>query len=136
MLYGRWTVRYPGFKFTLIFKPGRVTLNGRRIRVSPSKNKNYPYSMHWLQFQSGRWRYFIRKTRSSFYTLRINRRGKVQKGSGSKHTSTSVNYNVIPPLIGPPARAPINSIMYHVGEGTWPCPFPVTISIRLVSLIK
>ena len=29
-----------------------------------------------------------------------------------------VVYNVIPILIGPPAPAVINSIMYHVGEGT------------------
>ena len=36
-----------------------------------------------------------------------------------------VAYNVIPLLIGPPAWASITSIMYHVGEATQPCPFPV-----------
>ena len=34
--------------------------------------------------------------------------------------------NVTPVLIGPPKRAPITTIMYRVGEGTRPCPFPVT----------
>ena len=34
--------------------------------------------------------------------------------------------NVIPLLIGPSQRAPIISIMYHLGEGTRPCLFPVT----------
>ena len=34
--------------------------------------------------------------------------------------------NVIPHLIGPSAQAPITLIMYHVGEGTRPCSFPVT----------
>jgi len=33
--------------------------------------------------------------------------------------------NVIPLLIGPPAWVPITSIMYDVGEGTRPCPFPL-----------
>ena len=37
-----------------------------------------------------------------------------------------VVYNVILFLIGPSARALITSNMYHVGEGTRPCPFPVT----------
>ena len=37
-----------------------------------------------------------------------------------------VAYNVIPLLVGPPARAPITSIVYHVSEGTRPCPIPVT----------
>ena len=38
-----------------------------------------------------------------------------------------VVYNVIPILIGPPpAGASLTSIMYHVVEGTRPCPFPVT----------
>ena len=37
-----------------------------------------------------------------------------------------VAYNVIPYLIGPSARALITSIMYHMGQGAWPCPFPVT----------
>ena len=34
--------------------------------------------------------------------------------------------NVIPFLIGPSQRAPKPLRLYHVGEGTWPCPFPVT----------
>ena len=37
-----------------------------------------------------------------------------------------VAYNIILLLIGPPARAPITSIVYHMDEGTCPCPFPVT----------
>ena len=49
------------------------------------------------------------------------------------HTQNTTNpvislvvYNVIPILIGQLAYAPITSIMYHLGEGTPPCPFPVT----------
>ena len=34
--------------------------------------------------------------------------------------------NVITLLIGRSKWAPISSIMYHLGEGTRPCPFPVT----------
>ena len=34
--------------------------------------------------------------------------------------------NLIPLLIGTSALAPTTSIIYHVGEGTRPCPFPVT----------
>ena len=37
-----------------------------------------------------------------------------------------VVYNVIHLLIGRSKLAPISSIMYPVGEGTRPCPFPVT----------
>ena len=37
-----------------------------------------------------------------------------------------VVYNVIYLLIGRSKWAPISSIMYPVGEGTRPCPFPVT----------
>ena len=33
---------------------------------------------------------------------------------------------VIPVLIGPSKWAQITSTMYHVGQGTRPCPFPVT----------
>ena len=37
-----------------------------------------------------------------------------------------VAYNVIPLLIGASTRALIISSMYHMGEGTRPCQFPVT----------
>ena len=37
-----------------------------------------------------------------------------------------VAYNGISLLIGPPARALISSIMYHLGEGNRSCLFPVT----------
>ena len=37
-----------------------------------------------------------------------------------------VNYNVISILIGPLIWAPTTSTMNHMGEGTRPCPFPVT----------
>ena len=34
--------------------------------------------------------------------------------------------NVIPLLIVPPARVSVTLIMYHVDEGTRPCPFSIT----------
>ena len=37
-----------------------------------------------------------------------------------------VVYHIIPLLIGQAVWILIISIMYHVGEGTWPCLFPVT----------
>ena len=44
----------------------------------------------------------------------------------TNHAISLVVYNIIPFLIGPPARAPITSLVYQVGEGTRPCLFPVT----------
>ena len=44
----------------------------------------------------------------------------------TNHAISLVVNNVISLLIGPPAWAPLVSIMYHVGEGTRPHSFPVT----------
>ena len=44
----------------------------------------------------------------------------------NKSEISLVVYNVVPLLIGPPARALMTLIVYHVGEGTRPFPFPVT----------
>ena len=51
------------------------------------------------------------------------------KGSSVNYDYLAISLvvsNVIPILIGPLIWALETSTMHHVGEGTWPCPFPVT----------
>merc|ERR1712072_206524 len=39
IFFGKWNIVFPHMKFNLIFKPGKVTLNGRKIKVVPSKSR-------------------------------------------------------------------------------------------------
>ena len=69
-------------KFNLIFKPGKVTLNGMTINVTPSKNEKYPASQGWFIFIYKTWTYYIRKTKIGFVTFRMNKKGTIIKGTG------------------------------------------------------
>merc|ERR1712142_126896 len=35
-LYGNWGLNFPGLKFSIVFKPGKITLNGKSIKVTAS----------------------------------------------------------------------------------------------------
>ena len=67
-----------------MFKPGKVTLNGKKIKVVPSKNKKFPATKGWFIFTYKTWTYYIRKTKLGFQTFKINKKGKVVKGTGGR----------------------------------------------------
>ena len=51
------------------------------------------------------------------------------RGCSCNTTNSAISLlvnNVIPLLIGRSKQAPMTLVMYHVGQGTRPCPFPVT----------
>ena len=73
-------------QFNLVFKTGKVTLNGKTIKVVPSKNKKYPSTKGWFIFTYKTWTYYIRKTKLGFTTFRMNKQGKIVKGTGGKNT--------------------------------------------------
>ena len=79
--YGKWLMRFGRYRFTLVFRPGRVTLNGRIIKVTPSRNKRYPYTKGWFIYSYGGWTYYIRRYgRRGIYIFRMNKRGKIIRG--------------------------------------------------------
>merc|ERR1712072_476985 len=84
IFFGKWNLVFPHMKFNLIFKPGKITLNGKTIKVFPSKNKRYPASQGWFIFIYKTWTYYIRRTRIGFVTFRMNSKGKIVKGTGVK----------------------------------------------------
>ena len=79
--YGKWVMRFGRFSFTLLFTRGRVTLNKKVIKVTPSRNKRYPFSQGWFIYYYRGWTYYIRRSgRSRIYIFRMNKGGKVVKG--------------------------------------------------------
>ena len=61
--------------------------------------------------------------------MTISQFTSVLRDNAQNTTNSAISlvvYNVIPILIGWSRWAPIYSIMYYVGQGTRPCPFPVT----------
>ena len=83
-LYGSWGLRFPKLNFNIVFKPGKVTLNGKSIRVVPSKNKKYSVKLGWFTFVYRGWTYYIRKYRNRIYTFRMDKKGRITKGSVGK----------------------------------------------------
>ena len=84
VLYGSWGLKFPKLNFNIVFKPGKVTLNGKTIKVSPSTNKKYPSTQGWFIFIYKGWTYYIRKYKSKIVTFRMDKKGKVVKGTGGK----------------------------------------------------
>ena len=79
--YGKWVLRFGRLSFTLLFRRGGVTFNGKVINVRPSKNKRYPFSQGWFIYYYRGWTYYIRRSgRSRIYIFRMNKGGKVVKG--------------------------------------------------------
>ena len=74
---GSWNLNFPGNNFNIDFKPGKVTLNTKSIKVVQSKNKKYPSTQGWLTFTFKTWTYYIRKTKIGISTIRINKKGKI-----------------------------------------------------------
>ena len=86
IFFGTWNMKFPKMQFNLVFKTGKVTLNGKTIKVVPSKNKKYPSTKGWFIFTYKTWTYYIRKTKLGFTTFRMNKQGKIVKGTGGKNT--------------------------------------------------
>ena len=83
-LYGSWGLRFPNVNFNIIFKPGRVTLNGKTIKVVPSNNKKYPSRQGWFIFIYKRLTYYIRRYKTKIYTFTMDKKGRIMKGTGVK----------------------------------------------------
>ena len=83
VLFGTWGLKFPNLKFKIVFKPGKVTLNGKTIRVVPSKNNKYPSRLGWFVFTYKGLTYYIRKYKTHIYTFRMNK-GKIVKGTGGR----------------------------------------------------
>ena len=78
---GTWVVRFGRFSFTLLFRGGRVTLNGRTIKVTPSKGNRYPFTQGWFIYYYKDWTYYLRMSgRRRISIIRMNRIGNVFKG--------------------------------------------------------
>ena len=81
---GKWNLRFPKIKFNIVFKPGKITLNGKKIKVVPSKNKRYPATKGWVVFKFKNLTYYIRKTKIGVKIFRLNKKGKKVVGKGVK----------------------------------------------------
>ena len=90
VFFGTWGLKFPQIRFNIVFKPGKVTLNGKTIKVVPSKNKKFPVTKGWFIFTYKTWTYYIRKTKVGFQTFRINKKGKIVKGSNYSQIRTAL----------------------------------------------
>ena len=57
-------------------KPGKVTLNGKKIKVVPAKKAG------WFTFTFKTFTYYIRITKTGFKTFRVSKKGKKVPGKG------------------------------------------------------
>ena len=67
----------------MVFTTRKVVLNGKPIKVVPSKNKKYPATKGWFVFTYKTWSYYIRKTKIGIWTFRMNKKGKIVRGTGT-----------------------------------------------------
>ena len=89
-----WSVKFPGSTTSKVsIKPGKVTLDGIPVKTKKSVHKKFPSTHGWVTFKYKGLNYFMRRTSNGFLILRIDRRGKVVKGSaGMIFEMTSMLY--------------------------------------------
>ena len=69
-LIGKWGIRFGKFRLGLLVQPnGILRIKKWRMRISPSKVKNFPAISGWVTFHSKKYRYYMRK--SLFSGLRL-----------------------------------------------------------------
>ena len=87
-LSGTWKLEFPHITINIVIKLGNVTLDGKTIVLKISKNKKYPFSHGWMNFQYGGFTYFIRISPDGPHSVRIDKHGKVFNGTFGKFSHT------------------------------------------------